>query len=155
MLERFVHFIRSLPVPMQQEQDTYAPDVKIAAIALLVHVIEADGERSAAESALLRQQISSALNVSDGEVERLVNAGTAAEREAVDLFSFTSVLMSALTEEQRIAFVGALWDIVFVDGDMHELEDNLVWRISDLLGVDDRDRVRVRIEARNRRLNDS
>ncbi|GHC73945.1 TerB family tellurite resistance protein [Limoniibacter endophyticus] len=154
MLERFVQFIRSLPAPTQSTQEPYAHEVKIAAIALLIHVIEADGERSEAESDLLREQIAGVLHISRSETDRLVKAGTAAEREAVDLFGFTSVLVSALSEEQRLAFIGALWDIVYVDGDMHELEDNLVWRISELLGVDDRDRVQARLDARDRRLDD-
>ena len=34
-----------------------------------------------------------------------------------------------------------LWDIVYADGERSEMEDHVIWRIADLLGVSGRDRV--------------
>jgi uncharacterized tellurite resistance protein B-like protein len=49
-----------------------------------------------------------------------------------------------------VHFIELLWEIVYADGENHELEDNLVWRVSELLGVDGRDRVLLRqaVQAR-------
>ncbi len=43
-----------------------------------------------------------------------------------------------------------MWEIVFADGEVHEFEDNVVWRVAELLGVSSRDRIRLRkrIEGR-------
>ena len=40
-----------------------------------------------------------------------------------------------------------MWEIVFADGDLHELEDHTVWRIAELIGVDRRDRILERQKA--------
>jgi len=37
-----------------------------------------------------------------------------------------------------------MWEVVFSDGELHELEDNLVWRVAELIGVDTRTRVSMR-----------
>ena len=37
-----------------------------------------------------------------------------------------------------------MWEIVYADGELHELEDNVVWRVAELIGVDRRDRVEAR-----------
>jgi DnaJ-domain-containing protein 1 len=37
-----------------------------------------------------------------------------------------------------------MWEIAFADGAVHELEENIVARIAELLGVSPHDRVRLR-----------
>ena len=58
--------------------------------------------------------------------------------------------MRSLSGEERLKFIELLWEIVYSDGENHELEDNLVWRVAELLGVDGRDRVLLRqaVQAR-------
>jgi len=86
----------------------------------------------------------------DATLSRLVAAARAADSEAVDLYQFTSVLMRSLSADERLKFIELLWEIVYSDGENHELEDNLVWRVAELLGVDGRDRVLLRqaVQAR-------
>jgi len=37
-----------------------------------------------------------------------------------------------------------LWEMAMADGVVHEFESNLVWRVSELLGVSARDRVTLK-----------
>ena len=41
-----------------------------------------------------------------------------------------------------------MWEMVFFDGEMHELEDNVVWRVAELIHVERNDRVALRQRAR-------
>ncbi|RIX99242.1 hypothetical protein D3218_15885 [Aureimonas flava] len=124
-----------------------ADDVRVAAAALLFHVAEADGTASAREIETLRAVLAQEYGL-DGEAARRIEAaGEAADAEAVDLYRFTSVLMRHLDEAQRVRFVELLWRVVFADGSVHELEDNVVWRIAELLAVPTRERMRGKHEA--------
>ena len=67
-----------------------------------------------------------------------------AEQEAVDLYRFTSLLMRSLNEDGRRRIVEMMWEIVYADGKRDELEDNLLWRAADLLGVSPRERIDLR-----------
>ena len=49
-----------------------------------------------------------------------------------------------------MAFIELMWELVYADGVRHELEDNVVWRVAELLGVSDRDRVFMRQRAAER-----
>ncbi len=121
----------------------------VAAAALMIHVMDADGVRQDAEvgAASSRRWRSPTLGGDDGELESLVEAGEEADHEAVDLYAFTSILKRHLDEEARKEFIRVMWEIVFADGELHELEDNLVWRVAELIGVDSRDRVDMRRAA--------
>jgi uncharacterized tellurite resistance protein B-like protein len=73
-----------------------------------------------------------------------VKAGEAADREAIDLYAFTSVLKRSLTHQSCAEFIKIMWEIVYADGELHELEDNVVWRVAELIGVDSRERIALR-----------
>lgn len=147
MLDGLRDFLRTLSgeTPRPREDDPL-----VAATALLFHVGEADGEASPAERRRLRTLLREHYGLDDAEAARIEREGREADAEAVDLFRFTSVLLRHLGEDERIRFVELLWEIVFADGDVHELEDNIVWRISELLGVSSRDRMLAKREAARR-----
>lgn len=145
MFERVMAFLRDLPGTDGPRPN--ADDPRVAAAALMYHVMDADGVRQDVEWGRLKQLLGGEYQISGDELDQLVQAGRDADSEAVDLYSFTSVLLRHLEEEQRTHFVRMLWDIAYADGVVHELEDNTLWRIAELLGVDRRDRIAARQSA--------
>ena len=75
---------------------------------------------------------------------RLIHTAEASEREAIDLFQFTTVIKRALDAEGRRAVVELLWDMAYADGRADELEENIIWRIAELLGVPARERMEAK-----------
>ncbi|WP_152047020.1 tellurite resistance TerB family protein [Aureimonas psammosilenae] len=140
MFEALKDFLRSVglnadgrPAPVR--------DPRVAAAALLCHVAEADGVVSDGERRQLVAALATEFGLSEAEATSIARAGREADAEAVDLFHFTGILMHALSEEQRVRFVSLLWEVVYSDGKVHELEDNVIWRIAELLGVSTRERM--------------
>ena len=70
-----------------------------------------------------------------------------AEHEAVYLYNFTSDLNRALDDDGRRRIVEMLWEVIYADGRLNEFEDNLVWRVADLLHVSSRDRIEIRLRV--------
>lgn len=148
MLQRLKSFLGALPDnPGMAEPDT--DDPRVAAAVLMLLIADADGVRVEAESAMLRQALAETYSLSPPLVEKIVAVSEDARSEAIDLFSFTSVLNRALDEAGKVEFIGLLWEMVYADGEMHELEDNLVWRIAELIGVSARERVLMRRRVRD------
>ncbi len=145
MLERVISFFRDLPAAPAAGVDR--DDPRVAAAALMYHVMDADGVRQDSEWDKLKRLLSQEYGVSGAELDALAQAGRQADNEAIDFYAFTSVLMRHLDEAQRVHFVRMLWDVAYADGTVHELEDNTLWRIADLLGVDRRERIATRQEA--------
>ncbi|KQT52667.1 hypothetical protein ASG43_19610 [Aureimonas sp. Leaf454] len=152
MFEGFKDFLRSIGVEdaFGATAPATADDPRVAAAALLFHVGEADGAITAAELDRLKTALAEEFGLGDAEAERIAAAGRDADHEAVDLYRFTSVLKSRLDEAARIRFVEILWDVTYADGTVHELEDNTIWRVADLLGVSTRDRMLGKHQAARR-----
>lgn len=119
-------------------------DYRVAAAALLVHVASLDGDLSAADRAKLRELLQSRFELDGGQTDELIEAAIAADRDAVDFYSFTHVLMRALNEEERRRFIEMMWQMVYVDRHITEFENNVMWRVADLLGVSSRERIELR-----------
>lgn len=144
MLDRLKSFLTGLPADESESRDFGPDDPRLAASAILAHIIEADGVVKDEERSRLHDILRQAYDLDDETADRLVRAGEKAENEAVDLYAFTRVLKRALSEEERIDFVALMWELVYADHEIHELEDNMVWRVAELLGVSSRDRVMLR-----------
>jgi uncharacterized tellurite resistance protein B-like protein len=122
-------------------------DDRLAAAALLIHVMTVDGKETAEELDKLHELLKRQFNLDDDLTAELIEEATAADRESVDLYRFTSQLVRSLDEEGRRRIVKMMWQMVYADGVLNEFEDNIVWRASDLLGISTRDRVELRREA--------
>lgn len=145
MFERVLSFLKDLPggTARGEAED----DPRIAASALLYHVMDADGVRQEVEWIRFKAVLSQSYGVKGAELDALAKAGEKADGEAIDLYAFTSVLKRHLDADARKVFIGLMWDVVYADGELHELEDNVVWRVAELLGVERQDRIAARQRA--------
>jgi uncharacterized tellurite resistance protein B-like protein len=141
MLDGLRQFIAEIVAPQAQDRAFGDSDYRLAATALLIHVISLDGEPTEAERRKLHSLIESHFKLDRGTADRLIASATQVEGEAVDLYHFTSIIMRSLDEDGRKRIVEMMWEVVYADGQVTEFEDNVVWRASDLLGISQRDRI--------------
>jgi uncharacterized tellurite resistance protein B-like protein len=145
MLDGLRQFIANVVAP-SGHPDRALDDTgyRLAATALLIHVISLDGEPSQIEKRKLHSLIESRLGLDPGTADELIASATLVEGEAVDLYHFTSVIMREVDEAGRLRIVEMMWELVYADGQVSEFEDNVVWRAADLLGVSSRDRIELK-----------
>jgi uncharacterized tellurite resistance protein B-like protein len=144
MFEAFKNFISDFVDGGKDPSQFADDDYRLAAAALLVHAAAIDGEVSQSEGEKLRTVLMKNFTLDDAATTELIEKATAVERESVDLYHFTQALNRSLDEAGRARIVAMMWEIVYADGRRDELEDNLVWRAADLLGVSPRERIELR-----------
>ncbi|MBK5959386.1 hypothetical protein CCR97_14380 [Rhodoplanes elegans] len=124
-----------------------ASDYRLAAAALMVHVATLDANLSDVERAKLHTLLKTRFALDDAATDELIDAAVVADRDAVDFYQFTSLLMRTLDEEGRRKVVAMMWEMVFADGGVTEFEDNVMWRVADLLAVPNRERIELKREV--------
>ena len=130
-------------------QESYDDDdPRLAAAAILFHVIAVDGHVDLEEQNALANILANRFSLTQDEVAKLIEEAQQKDNEAIDLYGFTSTLKRAYTEDQRRQLISMMWELVYADGQAHEFEDNTVWRVSELLGISARERVLLRKSAR-------
>jgi uncharacterized tellurite resistance protein B-like protein len=125
-------------------------ELRLSAGALLIAAGTIDGRFDAEEKRKVKALLQKRFDLEPKELRQLFEDAEARERDAVDLYRFTSVLCRELDQDGRKRIVEMLWEVVMADGVVDEFETNLVWRVAELIGVSTRDRVTLRkqVEAR-------
>ena len=90
-------------------------------------------------------------NIKLQEALALANAAKLAQSDAVDMYRFTSILKTEMEENERLALIEDLWEMVYADGEIHEFEDNVVWRVAELIGIQSRERMVLKQRVLSRR----
>ena len=144
MLEAFRNFVAEFVDGGKHPSQFAENDYRLAAVALLVHAATIDGDMSPSERDKLHAIVKQRFGLDDAVADELIDKATQAEHESVDLYHFTSLLNRVLDEEGRARIIEMMWEIVYADGRRDELEDNLLWRAADLLGVSQRQRIELR-----------
>jgi len=122
-------------------------DPKLAVAALLVHLAAVDGAMQDSERQAIRDALRTHYGLDAAGVEQLLRDAARRDAEAVDFYHFTTGL-TRLDMADRIEIIRMMWTVVFADRHNHELEDNMVWRIAELIGVSGRDRTILRNQVR-------
>ena len=144
MFEKLAKFLSDLAGQNTAKPGLDPDDPRLAAVALMVHLVDADGIRTANEIGRLREIISEAYKLSLPETEALIAQGEIADREAVDFYRFTKIISRTLDREGRRAFIAMMWELVLADRNVGEIEGHILWRIAELIGVEQAERIAIR-----------
>ncbi|MYZ50200.1 TerB family tellurite resistance protein [Propylenella binzhouense] len=120
---------------LAQDRHFSEDDTRLALAALLLQAADVDGEVSPVERGRVRDLLKRQYGLVGDDLDTLLGDALRAEQEAIDLYGFTSILKRQLSAEERLGVVRLLWEIVYADGVPHEFEENLVWRVAELLAV--------------------
>jgi len=118
--------------------------LELAMAALLVRASIIDDDLNRAELDRIAAVLTERFQLSADAVSKLIAEAREAEAKAVDLYRFTRVITENLDQEGRKGLIEMLWEVVLADGKVDEYEENLVWRVAELVGVSTRDRVLLR-----------
>ncbi|PTW59061.1 putative tellurite resistance protein B-like protein [Breoghania corrubedonensis] len=144
MLKKLKKFLHDVTVGEDEDKAFDADDHRLCAAALMVHIISVDGVVDDSERKKLRQVLQSSYDLDEQSTSELIEEAGKRNKEAVDLYGFTSVLKRRLDIDGRRKVVEMMWEMVFADGEVHEFEDNTVWRVTELLGLPASDRLALR-----------
>ncbi|OYR11865.1 tellurite resistance TerB family protein [Brucella grignonensis] len=154
MFERLLDFLKELPGNGLRERGEKFSDAdpRLAAAALLFHIMDADGETRESERAKLSGMLSQKYGLKGDALKKLIKAAEEADQESISLSDFTSVLKRHLDYQARVDFAALMWEIVYADGVVSEVEADVMWRVAHLIGITEQDRnmIEARVYAANK-----
>ncbi len=113
--------------------------LRVAAAALMVEAARMDDDFGAAERAKIAELVSVRFDLNAEETESLLQAAEGEVDRSVQVFGFTRVVKDAFSHEDRVELMEMLWEVVYADGMLHDLEASLMRRVAGLLFVSDRE----------------
>jgi len=133
MLKEWIarQFGNALPVPSAGSAGT----LNLAVAALLVEVLRADYEVTAAERQQVVRSIGKLLELGEADSVALMELAERQTEQSHDLFQFTSMINQGYSAAEKERLVEHLWRVARADETIHKYEEHLIRRIADLLYV--------------------
>ncbi|MFE1603031.1 TerB family tellurite resistance protein [Methylobacterium sp. ID0610] len=122
--------------PPPREEAT-ANDEPLAAVALLVHVARVDGTLAPVERERLARLLVGRFAQTEAEAEAVIARAIDVDDEIRDVADLVAMIGRDASETERRNLLGMAWAVAAADGRVHEFEDDLVWRLGQLLGFDE------------------
>jgi len=101
-------------------------------------------EMSKPKKKKLQVILRSCFTLDDFAVAQLIDEAIKIDCVSVDLFQCARQLNEKLDDQGRRHIVKMMWEVMCADGRENALEDNIIWRAADLLGLSSRQRVELR-----------
>ena len=109
--------------------------VRIAAAALWVEMIRADGRTEGAEREAVLRAVQAKFALSEEDARALVALADQAADDATDYYEFTTLINRHLSAQQKEQIIEHLWRVALADGEVSPREEHMVRKIADLLYV--------------------
>jgi uncharacterized tellurite resistance protein B-like protein len=127
--------------------------IRVATCIVLLEIANADNDFSADEQAIIQGILMQRFELSESEVESLIQEASRRIAASIDTWSLTRILAADLSEEERIEIMEAVWRVIYADGRLEGYEDTLVHKLSFLLDLthDQMITAKLKIQKENRR----
>ena len=109
--------------------------VRLAAAALWVEMIRADGRTEGAEREAVLRAAQAKFGLSEEDARTLVALADQAADDATDYYEFTTLINRHLSAQQKEQIIEHLWRVALADGEVSPREEHMVRKIADLLYV--------------------
>lgn len=132
---------------LKGENEQGPSGLELATAALLVQVSKADGDFSDDERRQLVACMKDHFDIEIGEAQELLVRAEKDQSDATCLYAFTRTIAKELDNAERQEIVRLLWRVAFADSHIDNFEENVLAKVSGLLGVSSADRVRIKQEV--------
>ncbi|MCY4094810.1 MAG: TerB family tellurite resistance protein [Gammaproteobacteria bacterium] len=149
MLDRFKTAFARRVKDDSIESDTDDQQVALAAAMLLLEVAWADHEIEERELALIRNSLNSLYDISDSQVESVIDEAKLEHQEISSIFPFTRALNEQLNTDERRRLLESLWRLNTFDGSAFHYEESVIRKIAELLYLTHTDFITAKLTARD------
>ena len=118
--------------------------LQLASAALMVEMLHADDQVTEEEEIKIRRLIKQRFELNKAEIEALLALAHNEKHEAIDYYSFTSLLNTHYSQQQKISLVEDLWQLAYADKHLDKYEEHLLRVLADLLHVPHQDFIRTK-----------
>ena len=119
------------------------------ACSLLIYISKADDIVKHDETAIIEEILMDFFSISQIEVKQIIKSGFQSVEESIDIFEFSNQLNKSFTYQDKLDFLKCIFEVGYIDGELHNLEYHYIKKISNLLFIERDDLIDVKLEFKN------
>ena len=132
----------------QEAEDNSHSVLNIATAALLIEVMTIDGNMDQEEMDSVKSNLSSILELSDDEIQELIDLSQEEVIDATSLYQFTKEINANFELQQKLDLMTALWQVALADDYLDKYEESILRKIADLIHLRHSEYIECKTKAR-------
>ena len=121
-------------------------NIKNSATILLLSVANADYNIEKEEIKLIKEIIQDFFSIDTRETYKIVEQAIIDFKKSTSLFEYAQILNEHFTYQDKIDFIFCIFELAYVDKELHFMEQHLIKKISDILTVEHKDLIKTKLE---------
>tara|TARA_B100000575_G_scaffold103894_1_gene82858 strand:- start:814 stop:1263 length:450 start_codon:yes stop_codon:yes gene_type:complete len=130
--------------PKPETPSFQAGNLQTAISKILVRTAKIDDEFHILEEEKILDLLQSYFDLNADDAQSLLEIAIKEEENATDLYAYTNVIKKELDLNDRKKIIDMMWQIIITDENFDPYENNLVWRVAELIGIGTRERVQIK-----------
>ena len=119
-----------------------------AATCLLLSTAYADDVLDDREVIVIKEIISDFFNIDSTIIQKIYLDSTKELNNSTDLFAFGKILNDAFNYQDKLDFIGCIFEVAFIDGELHYIESHTIKSIANILNIDHNDLIQTKMEIK-------
>ena len=132
----------------QEAEDNSHSVLNIATAALLIEVMTIDGNMDQEEMDSVKSNLSTILELSDNEIQELIDLSQEEVSDATSLYQFTKEINANFELQQKLDLMTALWQVALADDYLDKYEESILRKIADLIHLRHSEYIECKSRAR-------
>lgn len=149
MLNSITRFFDNHFKEKDDNADGYDPQkLHLASAALLIELSKADQDIADTEIATLMTILRARFDLSQANLDELLDLAEQEAREATSLYQFTSLINEHFDYMEKVQLILNMWEVAYADSRIDRYEEHLIRKVADLLYISHVDFIRMKHKAR-------
>ena len=119
-----------------------------AATCLLLSIAYADEKLKEKEISVVKEIISDFFSLSKESTDSFYIDAIDNIKKSTDLFKFGKILNDEFTYQDKLDFIGCIFEVAFIDGELHYIENHRIKLIANILNLDHTDLIKSKMEIK-------
>ena len=132
----------------EEAEDNAHSVLNIATAALLIEVMTIDGNMEQEEMDSVKSNLSKILELSDDEIQELIDLSQEEVSDATSLYQFTKEINANFELQQKLDLMTALWQVALADDYLDKYEESILRKIADLIHLRHSEYIECKSKAR-------
>ena len=123
-------------------------EIVLASTSLLLSIANADDNIDNTEIAIIDEIIQDFFDIDKNNTKDIINESLESLKKSTDYFSYGKKLNENFSSSDKIDFISCIFEVAYSDGEYHYLEEYMIKKIANMLHVENKDLVNVKMDIK-------
>ena len=123
-------------------------EIILASTCLLLSIANADDNIDDTEIVIIDEIIQDFFSIDKDLTTQILNEAKQDLKDSTDYFSYGQKLNEKFSLSDKVDFISCIFEVAYSDGEYHYLEEHMIKKIANMLHIENKDLVNVKMDIK-------